>query len=437
MKKIVLIILIVFPLISFSARIRDIDFSIDSSSFGLENHFKISVDLIKKNGKRIYLKPNVFAFQWSKVNVEGDNILSFSNGVVYFDQTNITKDNYKTKIIVSYNMGRKGKHTLEQTLNLPYVKEVSLKNEYIKVNKPEQIEYLLKFNNDKSTVATKSLFDFDDIILSSDTNFVATKYKIYLELMDPYDKDSLVIIGTLNEKKKILFTQKLPILYPNTAQINGSGKDGINGKNGVNGRKYSQNGTNAFAGKNGSNANDIKIFIDIIDKNKKVYFKINSIYSNQPDQFDLVEFKGLPIEIFANGGNGGNGGDGGDGRNGKIDLDKKIISPNGGNGGNAGNGANGGNGGKIKIYFKKVEKDYSHYFIPFNFAGKKGTSGKPGKEGRGDYVNSSAKDKKARILDGKEGLKGKNGRDGKNGPPIEKIILPKEDFQRILIDNLK
>ena len=180
-----------------------------------------------------------------------------------------------------------------------------------------------------------------------------------------------------------------------------------------------------------ANANDIKIFIDIIDKNKKVYFKINSIYSNQPDQFDLVEFKGLPIEIFANGGNGGNGGDGGDGRNGKIDLDKEIISPNGGNGGNAGNGANGGNGGKIKIYFKKVEKDYSHYFIPFNFAGKKGTSGKPGKEGRGDYVNSSAKDKKARILDGKEGLKGKNGRDGKNGPPIEKIILPKEDFQRI------
>ena len=295
MKKIILIILIVFPLVSFSARIRDIVFSIDSSSFGIENYFKISVDLIKKNGKRIHLEPNVFAFQWSKVNVEGKNILSFSNGVVYFDQTTINKDNYKTKIIVSYNMGRKGKHTLEQTLNLPFVTEVSLKNEYITVNKFEQIEYLLKFNNGKSTVATKSLFNFDDIILSSDTNFVATKYKIQFELTDPYDKDSLVIIGTLNEKKKILFMQNLPINYPNVTQINGSGRDGINGKNGINGRKYSQNGTNGFAGKNGSNANDIKVFIDIIDKNQKVFFKINSIYSNQPNQFDLVEFKGLPI----------------------------------------------------------------------------------------------------------------------------------------------
>lgn len=437
MKKIVLIILIIFPLVSFSARIRDIEFSIDSSSFGIDNYFKISVNLIKKNGKRIHLEPNVFAFQWSKVNVIGENILSFSNGVVYFNQTNINRNNYKTKIVVSYNLGRKGKHTLEQTINLPFVTEISLKNEHVKVNKAENIQYLLKFNNGKSTIAKRSLFDFEDINLNSDSNLIATKYKIHFELTDPSDKDSILIIGKLKEEKEILFTQKLPLLYSNVTQINGNGRDGANGNNGTNGRKYSQNGTNAFAGKNGSNANDIKIFIDIINKNNKVFFKINSVFSNQPNQFDLIEFKGLPIEIFANGGNGGNGGSGGNGRDGKINLDKKIISPNGGNGGNAGNGGNGGNGGKIIIYFRKIEKDYSHYFIPFNFAGKKGTSGTPGKEGRGDYVNSSKKDKKARILDGKEGLRGKNGRDGKNGATIKKVFLSEVEFQKILMDNLK
>lgn len=437
MKKIVLLLLIITPLFCFSARIRDIEFSIDSSSFGVENSFQISVNLIKKNGKRIHLKPNVFSFQWSKVKVKGENILSFNNGVIIFDQTKITKDNYQTKILVSYDMGRKGKHLLEKTINLPYITDIQIINKHLKVNTPESIQYLLTFNNGKSTLSSQSLFSSDNISLKGDTNLVLSQNTFYLKLSDPAEFDSLLIFGSSASNPEFNFKKWLPLLYPSNAIIYGSGKDGVSGRNGINGRKYSKSGSNGFAGKSGGNADNVKVFIDIIERDEKVFFKINSIFSNKPHQSDLIEFKGLPIEIFANGGIGGNGGNGGNGQDGRIDLEEKIISPKGGNGGDAGNAGNGGNGGSIELFFKKTEKDYTHYFIAFNYGGKKGIPGKGGLAGRGDYLNAAAKDKAAKILDGNTGINGKSGRDGFNGPIISKSYLLKDDFQKALDKQFK
>ena len=233
----------------------------------------------------------------------------------------------------------------------------------------------------------------------------------------------------INKKSGEIFSEKkLPLRYPTTASIFASGNNGGNGISGKNGVNYSQDGKNGTSAYNGENAQDVNVFVEVKELNDKTYLKITSFFTNKIEQVDIIEFKNAPIEIYANGGNGGNGGHGGSGQIGKIDLAKKIISPKGGNGGDGGNSGNGGNGGQIEIYFVKSQKDVNHYFIGHNLAGIAGEPGKGGDSGKGDYVNSTAKDKKAEILDGKPGKKGYSGKKGLDGKPIIKSVLTYQEF---------
>ena len=72
MKTILFLGAFLFSTSLFAGRIRDIDFVVDSSNFCKTNTFSITVFLIKKNGKRITLKPNEFSIHWSKIKVKGE-----------------------------------------------------------------------------------------------------------------------------------------------------------------------------------------------------------------------------------------------------------------------------------------------------------------------------------------------------------------------------
>ena len=428
MKKIVLLFLLTLPLLINAARIRDIEFSIDSSNFGRTNQFEITVNLIKKNGKRVVLKPNVFSFHWSKVKVEGEHILSFSNGKVIFDQVNINASNRLCNFKVSYDMGKKGKHYQEKVVNFPYITNIELENEFINVNTPSFISLIMTFNNNIKSYNNESLFKSSTLELLCKEEIVVSNNSFYLKLNDPANFDSLNV-QLINKKSGEIFSEKkLPLKYPTTVSIFASGNNGENGISGKNGVNYSQDGKNGTSAYNGENAQEVKVFVEVKELNGKTYFKITSFFTNKIEQVDIIEFKNAPIEIYANGGNGGNGGHGGSGQIGKIDLAKKIISPKGGNGGNGGNSGNGGNGGQIEIYFVKNQKDVNHYFIGHNLAGIAGEPGKGGNGGKGDYVNSTAKDKKAEILDGKSGRNGYSGKKGLDGKPVLKSVLIYQEF---------
>lgn len=428
MKKIVLLFILTLPLLTNAARIRDIEFSIDSSNFGRTNQFEITINLIKKNGKRIALRPNIFSFHWNKIKVEGDHILSFYNGTVIFDQVNINASNRHCDFKVSYDMGKKGKHYQETTIKFPYITNIELENNFINVNTLGYINLLLTFNNNVQTTNNESLFKFSDLEFSSKEEITISNNSFCIKLSDPANFDSLSVQLINKNSGEIFSEKKLPLRYPISVSIYASGKNGENGISGKNGVNYSQDGKNGTSAYNGENAQDVNVFVEIKELNGKTYFKITSIFSNKTEQIDLIEFNNAPIEIYANGGNGGNGGHGGNGQNGKINLEKKIISPKGGNGGNGGNSGNGGNGGEIAIYFVKNQKDVNHYFIGHNLGGISGEPGKGGDFGKGDYINSTVKDKNAKILDGNSGKKGYSGKNGLNGKPVMKSVLTYQEF---------
>ena len=156
MKTILILTLLFLSTASYAGRIRDLDFTIDTSNFGVTNSYSITVFLIKKNGKRITLTPNHFSLYWGKLKVTGQHILSFKHGLVTFDQSSIFNGNNKTVLDVSYNNGQ---HTMQADIIYPFVNSLNINNNSINVNHFNAFDYDLVFNNGKTTSHSNNLFN--------------------------------------------------------------------------------------------------------------------------------------------------------------------------------------------------------------------------------------------------------------------------------------
>lgn len=412
--KITLLALFI-TLTSFAGRIRDIEFSVDSSNFGFSNTYSINVNLIKKNGKRIKLYANTPSLHWYKIKVEGNFVKSFKDGVITFDQTKINPSNCLNSITVSY----KNSHQLSTKIKYPYVQNILIKTKTVLANRFNKLDYGLVFNTGDTTIASQNLFDLSRLMIQGDSNLIVQNNQIMIKIEHPSQvKNTSIHVADL-QNPEINLTKSLTLTFPTNLDIYANGTDGFNGRKGSNASYRSSNGSKGGDGENGSNAPNVKIYVEPIEYESTLYLSINYFTSSGINHFDLLNFEGKPIQIFANGGNGGDGGNGGNGANGKITS--KVISPKGGNGGEGGNGGRGGNGGKVELIFLQYPKDFRPYFLVFNYGGQGGKKGRGGDKGKGVYTNASPDQLKNKVFDGNDGVSGINGINGHNGPtPINK-----------------
>jgi len=416
MKAIItLTFLLVFFNISHAKKVTDIIFEIDSSSFGVSNSIGIKVILIHKRGNPTVLKPNETSMKWRKVRVTSDHFIGFNQGVLSFNQGNITPSNNTMNIEVSYD----GKHSYKQTIRLPYVKGMILLSNYIFANELKPLEYELIFSNGKTAAPNEKLFTEANFLNVSAKEVEMIGSSIQMKISEPATTETVKLILKSRLTNQLLGEKSLIIDYPTTCQILASGSDGYNGTNGNPAKNYSENGLPGTNGENGTNALDVKIVAKVRKVNQTSFVSIHSYLSNGKSNIYLIKYIGQPIIIKANGGNGGNGGIGGKGSDGLIDTTKNINSPNGGNGGNGGNAGHGGNAGKISFVFDNTSGDISNLFTVENHAGLPGQIGLGGKGGKGDNKKTKLI---GTILKVKDGFSGTNGQAGISGKPAE--IVP-------------
>jgi hypothetical protein len=412
---ITLSLLLIFFNTSYAKKVTDISVEIDSSSFGISNTVGIKVNLIHKRGNPTILKPNDSSFKWRKVSVKADHFLSFNNGVIYFNQGNITPSNNTMNIEVSYD----GKHSYKQTIRLPYIKGIIILSNYIFANDLKPLEYELIFSNGKTAAPNEKLFPEANFMNVSAKEVEMTGSSIQMKISEPASTETIKLSLKNRLTNQILGEKSLIIDYPTTCQILVSGSDGYNGTNGAQGKNYSENGSPGTNGENGTNALDVKIIAKVRKVNQTSFVTIHSYLSNGKNNTYLIKYIGQPINIKANGGNGGNGGIGGKGSDGLIDSTKNINSPNGGNGGNGGNAGHGGNAGTISFIFDNTSGDISNLFTVENHPGLPGQIGIGGKGGKGDNKKTKLI---GTILKIKDGFSGTNGQAGISGKPA--TIVP-------------
>ena len=433
MKSIFFLIIICISTSTFAGRIRDIDFSIDTSNFGKTNMFEITVFLIKKSGKRIIMAPNQFSLHWGKLQVTGQHIQSFKHGIVTFDQNAINSENNKIVLDISYNDRQ---HTMQSNITFPFVKALKINNTNIPVNHFAPLEYDLIFSNGKKTPHNNSLYNESNLISTSSSEVTISNSQFMVQLNEPAKVDSLKV-GFKNKLTDVILDEKMvKIEYPTTCVIYATGTDGANGQNGKDGTKYSENGTSASSGQNGGNGKDIRIFAKTMSVNNKKYIILQSFLSNGTHQTEVIWYDGRPIVVSTNGGRGGNGGNGGNGMKGLIDKTKQINFPNGGNGGNGGNAGSGGNAGTIYFVFNTSAEDLKTYFSTTTTGGQPGTIGNGGNGAKGDYSDLLLGGKILTTRDGKQGYYGTKGSYGNNGSTLSPLIVSDSEWNNLYLKNL-
>lgn len=433
MKSIFFLVAICISTSTFAGRIRDIDFSIDTSNFGRTNTFEITVFLIKKSGKRITMAPNQFSLYWGKLQVTGQHIQSFKHGIITFDQNAINSENNKIVLDISYNDRQ---HTMQSNIVFPYVKSIKIRNNTIPVNHLVSIDYDLIFSNGKKTSHDNSLLNESNLISTSSSEVTISNSQFMVQLNEPAQFDSLKV-GFKSKLSDIILDEKMvKIEYPTTCAIYATGTDGANGQNGKDGAKYSENGTSASSGQNGGNGKDIRIFAKTMTVNNKKYIILQSFSSNGTHQTEVIWYDGRPIIVSANGGQGGNGGNGGNGMKGLIDKTKQINFPNGGNGGNGGNAGSGGNAGTIYFVFNSSSEDLKSYFSTTTQGGQPGIYGNGGNGAKGDYSDLLLGGKILTTRDGKQGNYGMKGSFGKNGSSLSPQIVSDAEWNAQYLKNL-
>lgn len=416
-----------------AAKFRDIDFSLDTTNFGTTNSFSITIYLIKKNGKKVTLLPNQFSIHWNKIEVKGLNITSFKHGIATFDQTKIIKGSNSIVLDVSYN---NHEHSIQKPLTLPYVKGIVIQNSMIPVNHTAMLGYQLIFSNGKLASPSPNLFDENNFVNTSPIEVVLKGATIMMKLNEPvsYETVEVSIKNKLNDQS--LGSKTMIIEYPTSCRIEAYGNDGIHGSNGSNGKKTSESGTSGTNGANGTSGRDVRVFAKMENVNDKKFLILQTFYSDNRHQTEIIKYEGKLISINTNGGNGGNGGIGGNGMPGLIDTTKNINSPIGGNGGNGGNAGSGGNAGTIYLVFSKESGDLSSIFEISTRGGQAGIPGNGGIGGKGDYTKTKLVGKIISNKDGKAGTNGSPGAYGMSTLVGAPSIVSSEEWNMQYLKNL-
>jgi len=408
-------------------RIRDIDFKIDTTNFGITNTYSVTVFLIKRSGKRITLSPRQLSLKWGSISVTAPHVLSFRNGIITFDQLAINNENNKVSLEVSY---KKREHVVQANITYPYVTSIAIQNNDISVNHPTIIQYELEFSNGKKAIQNESLFNSSNLETTSSTSdFQLNKSQMMLLLNEPASYET-VKLSCRNKRSNLLLSEKiLTIAYLTNTTIEAQGANGSNGANGNDGRKISENGSSGGSGQNGFNGNDVRVFAKTRTVNGKKYVILQLFSSTGKHQTEIMWYDGRPILINANGGKGGNGGAGGNGIKGLIDKTKSINLPLGGNGGNGGRSGNGGDGGRIFFVIENSSEDIKNYFSTTSSGGGYGRAGNSGEGGKGDYSDLVSNGKIQTSRDGKQGTNGSQGTTGRNGAIMHPLMVASEEWE--------
>ncbi len=433
MKTFIFILLLFISPSFFAGGIRDIDFSIDSSNFGVNNSFTLTIYLIKKSGKKIEVKPNEMSLHWNQIQVTGTHISTFKHGVATFNQTEITGANNTCELEVSCDHQ---KQTIKKTIRLPYLTGIIIKNTIISVNHYAPLSYDLIFSNGKTSPFNPLLFNETNLVStsSSEVKFDGSNYMLKLDDPVSYESIDVNLKNKLNDQ--IIGSKRMIVEYPTSCRVESFGNNGRSGSNGSNGSSYSQSGSSGTSGENGTPGKDVKIYAKISNMNSVDFLVLQIFYSDGRHQSEILKHDGRPIIVSTYGGNGGSGGNGGNGMYGYIDKTKQIDSPRGGNGGNGGNAGSGGNGGNVYFIFNNETGDLSSYFSLSTKGGDAGFPGVGGQGGKGNYSDALLLGKILSSRDGSNGTNGVAGTSGTMGTIVAPEILTSQEWNDRYTKNL-
>lgn len=401
MKKPHLIfILFLNSFISNAINVTEIQVKFDTSQFRITNHFSINLLLIGKRGSTYTLNRNDGDLKWEKIKIKGKHIQYMKEGVVTFNQKEVTELDNEILIDVLYN----DSVFYRQKIKLPFVKELIIKNDKIYLNSNlNALDYLLVFNNGSTQDPSPELFDIDNIYNATPniefTNgvFNMTPNKnMFANHLD------LILKNRLNHT--VLATKSLPFTYGNKARIVSTGSRGRDGRNGKPTNSISNNGEDGEDGEKGEDAVAIAVFAKIVRKDSMNLILIYAKYKDGRSQnFTIDCDTSSVINIEANGGNGGNGGAGGAGGPGNTE------SPKGGNGGYGGYGGYGGKGANVNVYLDEFSSELISKFQINNESGSIGNAGKGGDRGVGNNENNGLL---GMLLNTNHGLTGEKAQNG-------------------------
>ncbi len=227
------------------------------------------------------------------------------------------------------------------------------------------------------------------------------------------------------------------------AQFSGAGGEtGTHGAQGRNGRggesgnsdkqatdaERGQNGGDGRDGRAGADGPKVEVALGVVqsEKHGELVLARVTIAGSNLGRYFLLDPKGQPLLVMAQGGRGGDGGSGGQGGSGGFGGSNDIVGGgDGGNGGDGGDGgrgadgADGGSGGEVTVRFDKRRPELKQIVRVDTSGGQGGSAGNGGMAGTPGPGGSSASGQRGEG--GRVGVAGepgqRSGRRGADGPP--------------------
>ena len=407
---------------SNAIKVLDIKVNLDTSKFGVKNYFAIDLTLIGKRGNNYLLNRNDGDFKWDKIRVKGKHIQFFNQGVIVFNQKEITEFNNEIQFEISY----KDSTYFTQKIKLPYVKSLQIINEKIILNSDNNhFDYLLVFNNGKIQKPSPELFDLKDVY-SVNSEIELSNGIFNIKNTNTLNINKLELVLKNKHSNLIIATKSLKIGYIDNVIIESNGRSGRNGNNGNSSNKISDNGGDGSNGENGEAAIPIDVFAKIVKKDSLNLVLIYVKLKDGRSQNHIIELNdNTKISIYAKGGSGGKGGNGGNGGPGNVE------SPKGGNGGLGGNGGFGGKGANVNVYLDEFSEELKTKIEINNEGGTAGSAGDGGRRGSGETTGGLL----SIILNPNSGDNGGKGQYGQSSPiEFNKNIqvVPSSEWDKLL-----
>jgi hypothetical protein len=182
-------------------------------------------------------------------------------------------------------------------------------------------------------------------------------------------------------------------------------------------------------GGNGGSAAPVEVSLGYIQSQKfgpLVLARVTRMDAPGASRYYVIDPRGQPLLVVAQGGDGGGGGRGGEGGEGGFGGSNDIeggsdggAGGDGGDGGRGGGGGDGGDGGAVLVRFDRAQPELQQLIRVENAGGRAGYAGSGGNGGNAGPGGSSASGRRGET--GRGGIGGqagvRTGREGRPGAP--------------------
>ena len=373
---------------------------------GLNNRFKVNMQLIDAKGKITHVNHENGSFYWQAFSFVSDYPVVMVNGVGFYKQSLNFQgvDSIKVQAICE-------NEDLNTNFYIPvkYCTGLELATDSLSFEGKPSPGWIMIMNTNERFPYDKNWLDFNQLQSVSDSRLEVTDAGISVNSKEPFAIAHVRLIEPTTSR--LIFDKDFTIRYPELLKLDFSGKSGRRGQNGQKGTIPGESGDNGTDGEDGTPGEEVMLFIEPFEKEGMNLLVIHSVYRKRWRDYYVNADQMPQIFVNASGGNGGDGGDGGAGANAKIETETNSRN-RAGAGGNGGYGGHAGDGGNVEVFLLKGTTFDEEKLTVDVSAGRSGSSGNPGGGGINETGILESMLVGNKQQSGNAGMDGNGARDG-------------------------